>query len=126
MMQTRFAFGWLTVGIKLTQNRFIEDKTFSIKDKFKPTKPIRYFFKFVWLLFHENGFIFLMPLIGIILYSTKIDLRFLYCTLGSFILLPSIIYEFYTFFRYNRLDKTYYEIASNSKISDTIKTIYFK
>ena len=70
--------------------------------------------------------IFAFPLIGIINFIWDFDLRFVYPFLGIILLLPSCIYDVYSFIKYDKIDEIYNDIAENAEILNPTKTIYLK
>ena len=123
----RFPIAWLTIGSKLVQDRF-ENKNITKTEYINHHKkrPSKILVKIIIALFHENFMIFSLPLIGIIYYIFKIDIRFLYPLLGSLILFPACIYELYSFVKYDKLTEIYYDIINETEIVNPIKTIYLK
>ena len=124
---TRFAYVWLTVGSKLVEDRFQKkDNLHEEKVKKRNKRPNRFFIKTVLWVFHENFMMFAFPLIGIFNFIWNFDIRFLYPLLGILLLLPSCIYEVYSFIKYDKIDEIYKDIATNADILNPTKTIYLK
>ena len=124
---TRFAYVWLTIGSKIVEDRFQKKDTIQRDDVQKRNKRHQKFFvKLILFAFHENFMIFSFPLIGIINFIWNFDLRFTYPFLGIILLLPSCIYDVYSFIKYDKIDEVYNDIAVNAEILNPTKTIYLK
>ena len=124
---TRFAYVWLTIGSKIVEDRFQKKGTIPRREVQKRNKrPQKFFVKVILWVFHENFMIFAFPLIGIINFIWDFDLRFVYPILGIILLLPSCIYDVYSFIKYDKIDEIYNDIAENAEILNPTKTIYLK
>ena len=126
ILNTRFAFVWLTVGSKIVEDRY-KKYSFTQEDNFKKKKRLqKIFIRSTLNLFHENILIFSFPLIGIVNFLWDIDLRFIYPILGMFFLFPACFYDVYTFIKYDKVYEVYRDISSNAEILNPINTIYLK
>ena len=124
---TRFAYLWLAVSTKVVEDRFQKkDNSYSEDFHKRNKRPQKFFIKSILYAYHENFMIFSFPLIGIVNIIWNLDLRFMYPFLGIFLLLPSCVYDIYTFIKYDKIDEIYRDISSNADILSPIKTVYLK
>ena len=124
---TRFAYVWLTVSSKIIEDRFQKKDNFhTIKFLKRNKRPQKFFIKAVLYAFHENFMIFAFPLIGIVNFIWDIDIRYIYPLLGIVLLLPSCVYDIYTFIKYDKINEIYNVISSDAEILSPTKTIYLK
>ena len=124
---TRFAYVWLTIGSKIVEDRFQKKENFRKgKVLIRNKRPQRLFIKAILWAFHENFMMFAFPFIGILNFIWNFDLRFIYPLLGILLLLPSCIYDVYTFIKYDKIDEIYKDLNTNADILSPTKTIYLK
>ena len=69
---------------------------------------------------------FAFPLIGMVNFIWNIDMRFIYPIFGILLLLPSCVYDVYSFIKYDKINEIYNDIVTNADILSPTKTIYLK
>ena len=127
ILNSRFAFVWLTISSKLIEDRSQNKTRIKVYENLNRHPKIGKIFTKVSLnLYHENFMIFLLPVIATINYFWHLDLRFHYSLSAIFILLPACLYDVYTFIKYNKINTNYKKIYNNEQIIDPLKTIYLK
>ena len=114
ILNSRFAFVWLTISSKLVEDRNQNKSEVYFNENFRRyARPTTIFTKIALNLYHENFMIFFLPVLGIINYFWHLDLRFQYSCSAIFILFPACLYDVYTFLKYNKIHELWTQKLQN-------------
>ena len=129
---SRFSIGWMSIIMKLNENKISTQLNQSNKNISKIKKTRKFIHKILIrlgsLIFHEDYFIFTLPIIlffNLFLGSKlNIDIRSIIIIFGGVIYFPAIILDV-IFYTNNRIDLYYYKTFESSNLPDMPKCIYF-